>query len=166
MITTANHDEAWFEHVFNQHATAIVRYLVRHGAYDEAEDLAAEAFTVLWKKKDEVPNGVELPWLYKTAQLILSNWYRKKKALPMGENEETLDSTDFHDPAIAHIENAGMRQALEALSERDRRIIIAVAWEGLSGQALAEYLGVSRNAADAALSRARKRLEEEIIKNT
>lgn len=165
-MSTAIHDEQWFERVFAEHSTAIVRFLYRRGAYSEAEDLAAEVFTVMWKKKTEVPDGAELPWLYKTAGLTLANWYRKKRSLPMGDNQENLDSTDFSDPAQLVVEDHGMRAALLSLSERDREIILAVAWEGLSGNALAQYLGVSRSAADAALSRARKRLEEAIEKNT
>ncbi|WP_311497301.1 sigma-70 family RNA polymerase sigma factor [uncultured Mobiluncus sp.] len=165
-MSTAIHDEQWFERVFAEHSTAIVRFLYRRGAYSDAEDLAAEVFTVMWKKKTEVPDGAELPWLYKTAGLTLANWYRKKKSLPMGDNQENLDSTDFSDPAQLVVEDHGMRAALLSLSERDREIILAVAWEGLSGNALAQYLGVSRSAADAALSRARKRLEEAIEKNT
>ena len=165
-MSTATHDEQWFERVFAEHGTAIVRFLHRRGAYEDAEDLAAETFTIMWKKKDEVPDGAELPWLYKTAGLTLSNWYRKKKAVPMGENQETLDSPDHSDPSALVVEDQTMRAALETLSERDREIILAVAWEGLSGQSLADYLGVNRSAADAALSRARKRLEDAIEKNT
>lgn len=165
-MSTANHDEQWFERVFAEHGTAIVRFLYRRGAYSDAEDLAAEVFTVMWRKKAEVPDGAELPWLYKTAGLTLANWYRKKKSLPMGDNQESLDSTAFSDPAQLVVEDQGMRAALLSLSERDREIILAVAWEGLSGNALAQYLGVSRSAADAALSRARKRLEEAIENNT
>ncbi|ADI66746.1 MULTISPECIES: RNA polymerase sigma factor [Mobiluncus] len=165
-MSTASHDEQWFERVFAEHGTAIVRFLYRRGAYSDAEDLAAEVFTVMWRKKAEVPDGAELPWLYKTAGLTLANWYRKKKSLPMGDNQESLDSTDFSDPAQLVVEDQGMRAALLSLSERDREIILAVAWEGLSGNALAQYLGVSRSAADAALSRARKRLEEAIENNT
>ncbi len=37
---------------------------------------------------------------------------------------------------------------------------LRLAWEGLTGEALAEVLGVSRGGADAALSRARARLRE------
>lgn len=165
-MSTASHDEQWFERVFAEHGTAIVRFLYRRGAYSDAEDLAAEVFTVMWRKKAEVPDGAELPWLYKTAGLTLANWYRKKKSLPMGDNQESLDSTDFSDPAQLVVEDQGMRAALLSLSERDREIILAVAWEGLSGNALAQYLGVSRSAADAALSRARKWLEEAIQNNT
>lgn len=165
-MSTASHDEQWFERVFAEHGTAIVRFLYRRGAYSDAEDLAAEVFTVMWRKKAEVPDGAELPWLYETAGLTLANWYRKKKSLPMGDNQESLDSTDFSDPAQLVVEDQGMRAALLSLSERDREIILAVAWEGLSGNALAQYLGVSRSAADAALSRARKRLEEAIENNT
>ena len=53
-----------------------------------------------------------------------------------------------------------MRQVLARLSPRDRRILLLVAWDGLSGDDLARVLGVSRGGADAALSRARARLRD------
>jgi RNA polymerase sigma-70 factor (ECF subfamily) len=47
-----------------------------------------------------------------------------------------------------------------SVGERDRRIILLHAWEGLDGEGLAQVLGISRSGADAALSRARARLRE------
>ena len=52
------------------------------------------------------------------------------------------------------------RGALAAVGERDRQILLLNAWEGLDGAELASVLGISRSGADAALSRARKRLRE------
>ena len=53
-----------------------------------------------------------------------------------------------------------MRAVLEALSARDRQILLLSAWEGLDGNQLAAVLGISRGGADAALSRARARLRD------
>ena len=65
--------------------------------------------------------------------------------------------------AGADAEHAGAqddegRRARSALSDRDRRILLLHAWEGLGGADLAAVLGTSRGGADAALSRARARL--------
>ncbi|GHH77253.1 sigma factor-like helix-turn-helix DNA-binding protein [Promicromonospora soli] len=38
----------------------------------------------------------------------------------------------------------GVRQVLARLTPRDRRILLLVAWDGLSGDGLAQVLGVSR----------------------
>ncbi len=56
--------------------------------------------------------------------------------------------------------DAELRGALESVGERDRQILLLHAWEGLDGVQLADALGISRSGADAALSRARKRLRE------
>ena len=53
-----------------------------------------------------------------------------------------------------------VREVLLALSPRDRQVLLLHAWDGLSGDELAAYLGVTRGGADAALSRARSRLRE------
>lgn len=156
---TTPRDEAWFEALFAAHAETIVRFLARRGAYDEAEDLAAEVFATAWRRRQAVPDEAELPWLYRTATWTLNNWFRKSKALPMGDNQEFLDEPDTFDPAKLVLEDDQMRRALESLSARDREILLLAAWEGLIGQELADYLGVSRSGADAALSRARSRLE-------
>lgn len=158
------HDQSWFEALFREHSPAIVRFLWRRGAGEEAEDLASEVFVTAWRKRDDIPDDVPLAWLYKTAGLTLSNWYRKKKAAPMGENQDFLESQSAIDPAVSAVEDDQMRRALQELSERDREVLILHAWDGLDGDALAEYLGISRGGADAALSRARSRLEAALEK--
>lgn len=163
---TAARDEQWLESVFSEYGKAIVKFLYRRGACAEAEDLAAETLVVLWRKGDEVPDGAELPWLYKTTGLTPSNRLRKKKSLPLGDAIKSLDSADSSDPASLVMENQGIRIVLAELSERDREVILAVAWGGLTGQALVDYPGVSRNTAGVALSWAWKRLEEAIAWNT
>ena len=53
-----------------------------------------------------------------------------------------------------------VREVLAALGPRDRQILLLNAWEGLTGEALAQVLGIGRGGADAALSRARARLRD------
>ncbi|MDO5671263.1 MAG: sigma-70 family RNA polymerase sigma factor [Actinomycetaceae bacterium] len=156
------HDEQWFDQLFREHATAIVKYLLRRGAYDEAEDLASEVFATAWRKREVVPDGYELPWLYRTAGWTLQNWRRRIKAVPLGDNEDLLDTPDQRNPEDQVSEQDAMRRALSSLSERDREILVLHAWDGLSGDQLAKHLGISRGGADAALSRARTRLEQAI----
>ncbi len=149
--------DAWFEDLFREHATAVHRYLLRRGAADDAEDLAADVLTVAWRRRAEVPDGHELPWLYRTAGFVLANHRRKARPVPV----ETLpDEPDPDDPAVLAVRDERVREALARLSARDRQVLLLTAWEGLSGADLALVLGVSRGGADAALSRARSRLRE------
>ena len=147
-------DAAWFDALFRAHATAVHRYLLRRAPQD-ADDLAAEVLTIAWRRRADVPEGAELPWLYRTAGFVLANYRRKKQPLTLESlPEQGVDD----DPADAVVTDELVREALAHLSPRDRRILLLHAWEGLGGEELAVVLGISRGGADAALSRARSRL--------
>lgn len=149
-------DDRWFSELYRAHATAVYRYFVRRAPADDAEDLAAEVLATAWRRRDDVPEGAELPWLYRTAGFVLANHRRKHRPVPVEEIPEEAD--DAHDPALAAVADDEVRRALAALSTRDRQILVLTAWEGLTGEQLAQVLGISRGGADAALSRARSRL--------
>jgi RNA polymerase sigma-70 factor (ECF subfamily) len=151
------HDAAWFEALVRQHATAVHRFMVRRAGRDEAEDLAADVLTVAWRRRADVPDGAELPWLYRTAGFVVANHRRKGRPIPVGDVPDEVDSDD---PAVRAIQEERVREVLGALSPRDREILLLNAWEGLTGDALAQVLDIGRGGADAALSRARARLRE------
>lgn len=150
-------DDAWFEDLFRAHATALFRYFVRRGPRDDAEDLTADVLAIAWRRRDDVPDGAELPWLYRTAGFVLANHRRKGRPVPV---DNVPDEVDDADPATLAVDDAELRAVLAALSVRDRRILLLHGWEGLGADELAAVLGISRGGADAALSRARSRLRE------
>ncbi|WP_448062013.1 RNA polymerase sigma factor [Cellulomonas hominis] len=148
-------DDAWFDELFRAHAAAVHRYLVRRVGAAEAEDLAADVLTVAWRRRADVPDGAELPWLYRTAGFVLANHRRKARPVPVEDVPELADDAD---PALLAVQDERVREVLAALSARDRQVLLLHAWEGLSGDELALVLGISRGGGDAALSRARSRL--------
>lgn len=149
-------DDGWFSELYRQHATAVYRYFVRRAPAEDAEDLAAEVLATAWRRREDVPEGAELPWLYRTAGFVLANHRRKRRPVLVADVPESAG--DDGDPALAAVADDEVRRALAAISERDRQILVLHAWEGLGGAELAEVLGISRGGADAALSRARSRL--------
>ena len=150
-------DDTWFDGLFRAHATAIYRYFVRRGPRDDAEDLTADVLATAWRRREEVPEGSELAWLYRTAGYVLANNRRKGRPVPVERVPEEIDGAD---PATLVIADDEVRAVLAALSPRDRRILLLHAWDGLDGGQLADVLEISRGGADAALSRARSRLRE------
>lgn len=148
-------DDAWFDGLYRDHATAVYRYFLRRAAHDDAHDLTADVLVTAWRRREDVPEGAELPWLYRTAGYVLANHRRKGRPIPV---EQLHDEVDDADPAGLTLVDDEVRAVLAALSARDRRILLLHAWDGLDGDELAAVLGVSRGGADAALSRARARL--------
>ncbi|GAA1834398.1 RNA polymerase sigma factor [Agromyces salentinus] len=150
----------WFTEAVREHSTALVRYFARRGPRQDAEDLAAEVFAIAWRRRGDVPSEAVLPWLYRTAGFTLANHRRKHVDLPVEEVPERGEVRVADDPELSLLFDAELRGALASIGERDRRILLLHAWEGLDGAELAAVLGISRSGADAALSRARKRLRE------
>lgn len=151
----------WFTHAVAQHGRALVRYFARRAPVQDAEDLAADVLATAWRRRDDVPREAVLPWLYATAGYTLANYRRKRTDLPVEDVPDRPGRARVGvDPELTAIYDAEVRDALARVSERDRQILLLNAWEGLDGAELATVLGISRSGADAALSRARRRLRE------
>lgn len=146
--------DARFERLFDAHADQVRRYIARRHVGNDVDDLTADVFTLAWEKLATIPEEFELPWLYKTAWYVLTNEHRKVHAIV------TDDVPDSPEPDIADsvIEDARLKDCWLQLPGKDREVLRLAAWEGLSGRALAEVLGLSEGGASAALSRARGRL--------
>ncbi|MGI9823802.1 RNA polymerase sigma factor [Agromyces sp. Marseille-Q5079] len=157
----ATDDEvAWFTDAVREYSTPLVRYFARRGPRQDAEDLAAEVFATAWRRRADVPREAVLPWLYRTAGFTLANHRRKQVDLPVEDVPERGAVRVAEDPELSALFDDEVRGALASVGERDRRILLLHAWEGLDGEELATVLGISRSGADAALSRARKRLRD------
>ena len=151
------------EAMAREHSVAVHRYLARRHAGSDTDDLVAEVFLVAWRRRDEVPEGAELPWLYRTAWNVLANHRRKGVALPVAEVPEVASDDDVADRVI---DDLALARAWSTLSGRDREVLRLAAWEGLDGRALADALGMTVGGAGAALWRARRRLAEAFADET
>ena len=149
-----SHDK--FEAMFTENADLVRRYIARRHIGDDVDDLAAEVFTIAWQRYATIPQGSELPWLYRTAWNVLSNAHRKVVPIVTDTVPDSAE-TDTADIVVADVR---LRWCWERLEPRDREVLRLVAWEGLSGRELAEVLDISEGGASAALSRARARLRE------
>lgn len=154
------------EEMVDTHAIDVRRYLYRRllGTADPAstaDDLTADVLVIAWRRRADIPQGAELPWLYAVARRVLANYRRRPQDILSADLGE-LDAIDESDPADIVTEDAVLAQAWRSLTPRDREILRLVAWEGLSGAQLAAALGISEGGAGAALSRARARFEESL----
>lgn len=129
---------------------------------DRALDLAQEAFARALASDPAQPRS----WVFTIAANLARDEarteIRRKKHLALIKDDDVVTPTAAPD-AQREMENrerdAGVRAALEQLSERDREVLLL--WQaGLSYGEIAEQTGLSVGAIGTTLARARKRLVE------
>jgi RNA polymerase sigma-70 factor (ECF subfamily) len=152
--------ESRFEALYRAHADAVHAYALRRTSPAAADDVVAETFLVVWRRLSDVPEPA-LPWMLGVARRVLANRRRtdsRADALARrlaGTEPTTAPAHDIDDEL-----NQRVRFALAGLGERDRELLMLVAWEGLRVQEAAEVLGVRSGTLAVRLHRARKRLDE------
>jgi RNA polymerase sigma factor (sigma-70 family) len=151
---------ARFDAVFTAHERHVLAYARRRTqGWADAEDVAAETFTIAWRKSDSIPESDPLLWLYAVARRVLANHHRGR-----GRRERLaalLHVRDVATPFPAGDDlDAPAFDALASLSTSDQEILRLVAWEELGNQAIAAVLGITPNAVAIRLHRARAHFAE------
>lgn len=147
-------DSREFTEHYRTYLPAVSKFFAYRTDASEVEALAAEVFSIAWKKRDKAPAGMELPWLYRISNNVLLNHRRKVKrnfTLPILENDLVAPSAD--DLVLT---NVTVRNAWAKLKPSDRSLLSLTALEGLSLDDVASALKISKNAATIRTHRAKK----------
>jgi RNA polymerase sigma factor (sigma-70 family) len=146
-----------FRSIYVENYLAILGYALRRTATeDDAADVVADTFLVLWRRLDQAPEGDETrPWLYGIARRVLSNAHRGDRR--RGRLLARLMTTTPSDISGSNSSADVVVRALERLSERDREVLRLATWEELGPAEIAIALGCTVNAAKLRLHRARRR---------
>jgi RNA polymerase sigma-70 factor (ECF subfamily) len=147
-----------FNRVFRAQLPMISAYLSRRVPSSEVEDLASDLFEIAWSKKEQIPQGFELPWLYKTARYLVSNFHRKQSGRNsiLARLAKPVAAPSAESIALADME---LSDAFAGLIAVEREIISLWAMEGLSNAEIAKVLEMSENAAAIRLTRAKQKLK-------
>ena len=147
------------------HAGSVLAYLRRRHYGDGStgpEDVLADVLIVAWRRFDDIPEGLEAPWLFGVARRCLANDRRKtrrRRAFIM-QLRPSDGGPSAEDEVMADF---ALAQALDALSETEREVLLLASWEGLNPTELAAALGVSENAAAVRLSKAKAKLKTKLM---
>jgi RNA polymerase sigma-70 factor (ECF subfamily) len=147
-----------FDALYREHAGDVRRYVRRRWDAQSADDVVADVFVVAWRRLADLPDD-PLPWLLGVARRILANRRRgdaREHALRERIRTEQF-TTALPSGADSRLAGENVWIALGRLSERDREVLLLVAWEGLSTARAARVLGVRANTFAARLYRARRR---------
>ena len=153
----------------------VLEHLV--GNHEQAEDLSQEVFLRVFRARDRYEPGAKFStWLFTIANNVASNALRSRSrrrevGVPEGNGSDSaplqLDqlakaaSGAMPTRALDRAEQAHMvRQAVAALSERQRMALLLAKFEGMSYQDIAQTMDLSVQAIKSLLSRARVNLKE------
>jgi RNA polymerase sigma-70 factor, ECF subfamily len=155
---------ARFDALFTEHQRPVLSYAMRRTpTLADAEDVAAETFTIAWRKLEAIPAD-PLPWLYAVARRVVANHRRG-----LGRRERLAALLRVEDvPTPMHAGEAvdgPAFTALAGLSPADQEVLRLVAWEELGNQQIAAVLGITANAVAIRLHRARARFAEALARN-
>ena len=157
--------EAKFRRAFDEHFDAITRYCFRRLPANQANDAAANVFTVAWRKIDQMPEDDHaLLWLYGIARNEIST-FRRSLRRAASLRSKLAWQPRYPDPGpetvvVRNFEQAGILAALGTLNHTDQEILRLRAYEGLTLNEISIALGCSPEAAKKRSSRAMKRLHK------
>ena len=151
--------EQEFNEIFRASLGEVSRFISRRVPEADVEDLAADLFALAWQKRSAIPQGLEIPWLYKSARYLISNHNRKQagRKTIFATLSEPQAAPSAESIAIADLELA---QAWARLTSKEQEILALWAFEGLEPAEIALVLEKSKNACAIALSRAKAKLTE------
>lgn len=135
------------------------------GSAAEAEDVAQEVFTRVWTSAGSWRPGAArfTTWLHRVALNLCLDRLARRREAPLESAPEPVDPGPT--PA-ARLEEAEVRQRvgreIAALPERQRVALALCHYEGLRNIEAAEIMGVTVEALESLLARARRTLRERL----
>jgi RNA polymerase sigma-70 factor (ECF subfamily) len=138
------------------------------GSDSEADDVTQDVFLRAWEQADKWRSGGARysTWLYQVNLNLCRDRLRSRR--PTADLSETLIDNG---PIPEQHFSAGQRQeslaqALAELPERQREALALFHFEGMSQQQAAQVMGVSEDALESLLSRARRQLKQRLMPAT
>jgi RNA polymerase sigma-70 factor (ECF subfamily) len=171
-VTAVDHVEQRYRLLFERHWRRVFAYALRRSTNRAAaEDVVADVFLTAWRRVGDIPDDYELAWLLAVARKVLANAYRgdarrdrllarlhqAAPALPAPEVEAAADESEAAEQ---------VRAALGRLREADAEILQLANWEQLPHAQIAVVLDCTVNAVAIRLHRARRRLSDELAKES
>jgi RNA polymerase sigma factor (sigma-70 family) len=153
-----------FVRLFWRHGPAVHSYLSRRAGRHHADDLLEEVWIRAFRSRDSYDDRLPaLAWLYGVAHNVLLGHFRSHHSIRVGDAGScTMGEPDPWDAVDDRLDArravSGLAEALAALSDDDREVLLLVAWEQLTPAEVAVALDIPQGTARSRLHRARAQL--------
>jgi RNA polymerase sigma-70 factor (ECF subfamily) len=163
-------DPERFTVLVHRHGAAISRYATRRLGTDAAEDVAAETFLVAFRQRASYTGDGRdcLPWLYGIATRLCHRYWRSEtrqlRLLARTGSDPVIEPfTDRVDAQVtAGAVKPRLAEALSRLPQAQRDALLLQAWADLTYDQIARATGVHIGTVQSRISRARRRLREQL----
>ncbi|TAE59254.1 MAG: RNA polymerase sigma-70 factor [Bacteroidetes bacterium] len=148
---------ASFNAIFNQYYDGVRNFIYyKSGNIALAEDLAQEAFLILWKKRDSIDPEKVKSYLYTIANNLFLNEIKHQKVV-MKFQEQPAPQATAESPQF-NMEEEEFRQQLETaisgLPEKNRTVFLMNRIDRLTYKEIADMLGISIKAVEKRMHKA------------
>lgn len=147
--------------MYEQYADDIFRYIYVHVHDVElAEDITADTFSRALQKIDTFDFSNGRAWLYKIATNLVTDHWRKKKAVPLDEPDDIIDERQSIEVGVdAMLAHEQLSKALWQISAQERAVLQLRFMQGKSARDTAQELRISEANVRVIQFRALKRLK-------
>lgn len=162
-----NGDEKSFDMIMDKYMeklTYFVYGIVKR--IDVAEDISQDVFVYILMNKNIYNSEFSLKsYLYTIARSRAINYLkREKKITYLVDESYVFSEQDVEDVVFSNEENMILKQSIDLLPEKQRRIIYLVDIEELSYREICEVLNMSLPQVKSLIHRARKNLKKMMVK--
>lgn len=163
LAAAASGDAAAFRALVDRHLSGVLvvaRRMLRDDA--EAEDVAQEAMLRMWRSAESLevgPQGLR-PWLRRVvSNLCVDRMRAGRRVTVVEEVPERAEPATQHSDLEARDTSQRVDAALKALPDRQRTALTLFHYEGLSQIEVGQIMGISDEAVESLLARARRSLK-------
>jgi RNA polymerase sigma factor (sigma-70 family) len=155
-------DRGAFGVLWQRHARSGIRVARQFTSSIDADDLVAEAFTLIYRQvlSGGGPDGSFRPYLYTTIRNLARRWGRTSRDISTDDLDEFEDPDTEGDPVVAALDRTFTVRAFRSLPERWQSVLWYTEVEGLDPHEVAPLLGLSANSVAALSYRAREGLRK------
>ena len=160
------HNTAYFEEIFRKYYPGLLLFVERHlGERELAKDIVQDVFYRLYESADQFPEDFNIKsWLYRVSRNAAIDYIRHLKVVDNNEvlmAESMMYATEV-DEEISEEITVRINEAIDNLPEQCRIIVRMSVIEGKKYTDIAEELDISINTVRTQISRAYKKLREQL----
>jgi RNA polymerase sigma-70 factor, ECF subfamily len=151
-----------FAAVFDRYYAEIHGFVARRLGRGRADDLASETFLIAFdrRRRYDLARADARPWLYGIASNLIARHRRAEvrqlRALARADRREAVEDERVDGRLDAQAQRGRLAAALLEIADRDREVLLLVAWAQLTCEEAAQALGIPAGTARSRLHRARR----------